>query len=61
MKRLREFLFRARALFRRERLDADMREEMRHHLDLATADHAADGLPFNEAHYAAQRKFGNAG
>jgi len=33
MKKLNELLFRLRALFRRERLEADMRDEMRHHLD----------------------------
>jgi putative ABC transport system permease protein len=48
-----------RSLFRKEELDADMAEEMRFHLEQRTADNAADGLPPDEARYAAQRRFGN--
>src|SRR6266498_3259835 len=58
MKKLREFLFRLRALFRREKLDAEMREEMRHHLEMTESEKVEDGLPPEEARYAAQRKFG---
>lgn len=58
MKKLREFVFRVRVLFRRERLDAEMREEMEHHLEMAARDHAKNGVTRDEARYAAQRSFG---
>jgi len=58
MKKLREILFRLRALFRREKLDTEMREEMRHHLEMTESEKVEDGLPPEEARYAAQRKFG---
>ena len=38
-----------------------MAEEMRFHLEHRAADYAADGLPADEARFAAQRKFGNVG
>lgn len=38
-----------------------MAEEMRFHLEQRAADYAADGLPDDEARYAAQRRFGNLG
>jgi putative ABC transport system permease protein len=47
------------ALFRKERLDRDMAEEMRFHLNQRTADNVADGVPADEARYAALRQFGN--
>ena len=56
-----KILKRLRALFRKEKLDRDMAEEMRFHLDERTADNRADGLKPDEARYAAQRKFGNVG
>ncbi len=48
-------------LFRRRRLEAEMAEEMRFHLEERAADLSADGLPEEEARLAAQRKFGNLG
>jgi putative ABC transport system permease protein len=48
-----------RTLFGKSRLERDMAEEMRFHLEQRTADQAADGLSADEARYAAQRKFGN--
>ncbi len=48
-----------RSLFRKGRLERDMAEEMRFHLEQRTADKVADGLPADEARYAAQRQFGN--
>src|SRR4029077_16008600 len=54
-------LRRLRSLFRRRRLEAEMAEEMRFHLEQRAADFAADGLSADEARYAAQRKFGNLG
>jgi putative ABC transport system permease protein len=55
---LRQFLFRLRALFRREKLDAEMSEEMRAHLEMQAAANRAAGMSTDEAHYAAQRQFG---
>lgn len=49
---------RLRALFRRNRLDADMTEEMQAHLELATERHRAAGLNATDARHAAQREFG---
>src|SRR4030095_3749186 len=46
------------ALFRREKLDAEMSEEIRAHLELQTVENLARGLPPNEARYAARRSFG---
>lgn len=48
-----------RSLFRKRKLDAEMAEEMRYHLEQSAADSAADGMPSDEARYAAQRRFGN--
>jgi hypothetical protein len=50
---------RLRALFRRRDLEAEMAEEMRHHLAQRAAGYAADGLAPDEARFAAQRRFGN--
>jgi hypothetical protein len=58
MKRL---LAQLRALFRKEKLDRDMAEEMRFHLAQRAADHVDDGMTPDEAGFAAQRKFGNLG
>src|SRR5438128_2638694 len=54
-------LRRFRHLFRRKQSEAEMADEIRFHLDHRTADYAADGLPDEEARYAARRKFGNLG
>jgi len=48
-----------RQLFHRRKIEADMAEEMRFHLEQRMADQVADGLPPEEASFAAQRKFGN--
>jgi predicted permease len=50
--RLRFYLFRAR-------YDREMEEEMRHHLDLRTAEYAREGKSEAEARGAAIRRFGN--
>jgi hypothetical protein len=47
-----------RALFRKDRLDREMSEEMRHHLEEATAANIAGGMNPEDARYAAQRSFG---
>jgi len=52
---------RIRLLLRRGRAEQEMAEEMRFHLDMRAAEQAADGVPAEEAHYAARRRFGNLG
>ena len=47
-----------RALFRNEKLDAEMSEEMRAHLELQTAENEKRGLSPADARYAAMRQFG---
>src|SRR5205814_2396943 len=46
------------ALFRKEKLDAEMSEEMRVHLELQTTENVKRGMAPDEARYAALRKFG---
>jgi predicted permease len=48
-----------RALFGKDKLERDMAEEMRFHLDERMADNLADGLAPDEARSAAERQFGN--
>ena len=47
------------ALFRRQRLDAEMSEEMQLHIELQTERNRQAGMNPDEARYAAQRQFGN--
>jgi len=47
-----------RALFRKPRLDAEMDEEMRAHVEMRTKQHIAAGMNPAEARYAARRQFG---
>ena len=49
---------RLRALFLKEKLDAEMSEEMRAHLEMQEQATRAAGMSADEAHYAAQRQFG---
>jgi predicted permease len=49
---------RLRSLFRRQRADQDLEEEIRDHLERSTADYVAQGMSPEEARYAAQREFG---
>src|SRR5260221_306633 len=49
---------RFRALFRKRRLDAEMDEEMRSHIELRTKQNIASGMSGEEARYAARRQFG---
>jgi predicted permease len=53
-----KLLRKLRALFRREKLDAEMSEEMRAHLEMQTQQNIARGMPPGEACYAARRSFG---
>lgn len=46
------------ALFRRERLDAEMRDELQAHLDLQAVENERRGMSAQEARYAARRAFG---
>jgi hypothetical protein len=55
MKFIRQF----RSFFRRQKLDAEMTEEMRAHLDLQTERNIATGMNPDEARYLALRQFGN--
>jgi predicted permease len=48
-----------RALFRRKALEAEMTEEMRHHVELQTDLNLKAGMKPDEARYAALRQFGN--
>ena len=50
---------RLRTLFHRRDVEAEMAEEMSYHLEHRAADLAGDGLAPDEAHLAAQRRFGN--
>ena len=57
--KLMKLLRKIRTLFRKEKLDADMAEEMRHHLEAQMRRNLAAGMPSDEARFAAQRQFGN--
>ena len=54
-----EFARRLLMLFRRRQFDADLDEEMRLHRELREQEEIKGGLSPKEAHYAAQRRFGN--
>ena|SRR5258708_5947465 len=52
-------LSRLKGLFRINRLERDVDEEMRSHIDMRTADNITDGMSPQEARYDARRRFGN--
>lgn len=52
------FLSRIQTMLRRRKLDADVAEELHAHIDLATEENMARGLPRDEAYRAALREFG---
>ncbi|HWA85343.1 MAG TPA: ADOP family duplicated permease [Opitutus sp.] len=52
------FLRRFRGLFRRRKLEADMAEEMRVHLEMLAERNRTAGMSADEARFAAQREFG---
>jgi predicted permease len=58
MNRLRRILFRLQPFFRKKRIEADLSEELRIHLEMATAAHLAAGLSPEQARCAARREFG---
>src|SRR5437899_328024 len=49
---------RFRALFQKERLDAQMNDEMRSHVEMQTQENIESGMSAEEARYAALRQFG---
>jgi len=59
MSRIRRFRNRFRALFAKRKLDAEMDEEMRSHIELQTQENIANGMSPEEARYAALRQFGH--
>ncbi len=52
-------LSRLRALFRRPKLADDLKAEIRSHLEMEERENLESGMPAQEAHYAALRRFGN--
>ncbi|HEY6267651.1 MAG TPA: ABC transporter permease [Candidatus Acidoferrum sp.] len=50
---------RLRGMFRRNRLDQDLDEELRSHLEMRAADNLAAGMAPEQARYEAQKRFGN--
>ena len=58
MDKLQILLSRCTALFRSRRLDADLDEEMRAHIDLATHENLKRGMTAQQARTAALRDFG---
>src|SRR5687767_4475923 len=53
-----KLLHKFRTLFRKGKLEAEMAEEMRAHLELQTRENIARGMSPDEARFAAQRAFG---
>ena len=51
---------RLRVLFRRDRFDRELEEEMRFHREMQAEEKQRNGVPAGEAGYAAAREFGNA-
>ncbi len=52
-------LSRLKGLFQIHRLDRELDEELRSHIEMRTTDNIAAGMSANEARYDAQRRFGN--
>ncbi len=50
---------RLRSMLRRERLDRELGEELRSHIEMRAADNLAAGMTSEEAGYDAQKRFGN--
>jgi predicted permease len=50
---------RLRGMLRKERLDHDLDEELRSHLEMRAADNTAAGMSPEQARYEAQKRFGN--
>ncbi len=56
---LRQLLARIGTSFRRQKLEADLAEEIRSHLEMEEQENVESGMTPEEAHYAALRRFGN--
>jgi predicted permease len=59
MTRLRQILFRLQPFFRRRKIEAQMSDEIRTHLEMQTEANIAAGMSPEEAHCAARREFGS--
>jgi macrolide transport system ATP-binding/permease protein len=59
MDRIRILLIRCASLFRRKKLDEDLDEELRSHIDFAIEENLIRGMPKEEARNAALRAFGS--
>src|SRR5262245_27343055 len=55
---LRVFWHRLRGLFRKRKLDRELDDEIRAHLEMQIEDNLTRGMSPDEAHYQALRKFG---
>ena len=55
---LRQFAFRLQAIFHKGRIEAELSEEIRTHLEMATEANILAGMPPEEARAAALRQFG---
>jgi len=55
---LRQLLFRLQPFFRRRKIEAELSEEMRTHIEMQTEANLAAGMPPEEARCAARREFG---
>src|SRR5262245_32720346 len=55
---LRVFLHRLRGLFLKRKLERELEDEIRAHLEMQVEDHLAQGMSRDEARYQALRKFG---
>src|ERR1700674_1818379 len=53
------WIARLRGMLKRDRLDHDRDDELRSHLEMRATDNAAAGMSPEEAHYDAQKRFGN--
>jgi len=56
--RIRTLLSRVASLFRTGQLDAELDEELRSHIDLATQENLASGMDRHQARKAAMNSFG---
>ncbi len=54
-----KWLGRLRSLFRRERMEQELDEELRSHIEMRVEENIAAGMTPEEARYDAQRRFGN--
>ena len=55
---LHKLRLRCRALFQKQKVDAQMDDEMRSHIEMQTQENIESGMPPDEARYAALRQFG---